>query len=271
VGPAIPVSHVARTSDGTQIAWTERGFGKPLLLVMGLGASGTAWELHVEALARDFRCLIIDNRGTGGSDAPVGPYSVPQLADDAVSVLDDADVASAAVIGISMGGAIAQELALRHPERVRALILTASWATTSPVTADTFRELAALRVLLTPAEHLRRLQLLIWSPGAYVERHEAFDEERRLASEFPMAEHAFLAQADACLHHDARARLGQIGVPTLITAGDLDVFTPLSESEQLHALITDSRLEVFEGSGHAHHWEQLERYNALCKEFLSGW
>jgi len=255
-----------RASDGTTIRWEERGAGSNLLLIMGLGADHTAWERHVDHLQRSFRCLLLDNRGVGGSGAPDGPYSTSRMADDAAGVLGAVGGAPARVIGISMGGAIAQQLALRHPELVSRLVLTASWAGMNPVSEDVFAELRELRYTLSPAAFLRRLQLLIWSPPAYAERSSELRAERAVATEGMPAD-AFAAQVDACVGHDARGLLATLSQPVLVTGGEADVFTPLGAAVELADLIPDSRFELFPG-GHAHHWEELDRYNRLCEEFL---
>src|SRR4051794_18504846 len=111
------------TANGTKLYWEEHGSGDPILLIMGLGASLEAWDRLAPILATRYRTILFDNRGVGRSDVPPGPYSLETMADDAAAVLDAAGVKSAHVIGISMGGMIAQELALRHPSRVRRLIL----------------------------------------------------------------------------------------------------------------------------------------------------
>src|SRR5215207_5606229 len=114
--------------DGARLYWEEAGSGDPVLLIMGLGMNATGWWRTIPVLAADFRVLAFDNRGVGRSDRPPGPYTVPDLADDAVAVLDAADVERAHVYGISLGGMIAQEVVLRHTDRVRALVLGATTA-----------------------------------------------------------------------------------------------------------------------------------------------
>src|SRR3954454_19964478 len=113
--------------DGARLYWEETGSGDPVLLIMGLGMNATGWWRTIPVLAgAGFRVLAFDNRGVGRSDRPPGPYSVPQLADDAVAVLDAAGIERAHVYGISLGGMIAQEIALRHAGRLRALVLGAT-------------------------------------------------------------------------------------------------------------------------------------------------
>nr|WP_306254935.1 alpha/beta hydrolase [Ornithinimicrobium cryptoxanthini] len=237
------------------------------MLIMGVGADHTVWAQHVAHLKRSFRCVLLDNRGTGASDAPAGPYSTAQMADDAAAVLRAVGSEPAKVIGISMGGAIAQQLALRHRELVDRMVLTASWARMNPMSEDVFSELRDLRFLLSPGAFQRRLQLLIWSPPAYAERSGKLRAERDELVDEPMTASAFAAQVDACVDHDVCAALPGLDVPVLVTCGEHDVFTPIAAGLELAGLITGSAVERFAG-GHAHHWEELNRYNLLCEEFL---
>jgi pimeloyl-ACP methyl ester carboxylesterase len=254
-------------ADGTRIAWEERGTGPTLLLIMGLGADRTAWEKHAAHLEKSFRCILLDNRGAGVSGAPEGPYSTTLMAEDAAEVLKAVGGEPAGVIGVSMGGAIAQRLALGHPDLVSRMVLTASWAGMNPVSEDVFSELRSLKALLTPEAFLQRLQLLIWSPEAYAERAAELRQERLSIQGETMSAAAFAAQVDACVEHDARSALPELEVPALVTCGEMDVFTPLAACLELAELLPSASVERF-GGGHAHHWEELDRYNRLCEEFL---
>lgn len=258
-----------RVSDGSTIAWEEQGSGRPVLLIMGLGATRSAWEPHVASLASSFRCLMTDNRGIGDSSAPSGPYSTAQMADDHAAVIRAAGETSVAVVGISLGGAIAQQLALRHPALVSRLILVSTWATCAPYSVDCFEELKGLRPRLSPGEFARRLQLLIWSAETFEKDALSLRRERCTAETSEMGHEAFAAQCDAAISHDTLGLLGHINVPALVTVGSHDAFTPRHSSEELAAHIRNAHLEVFEGLGHAHHWESLDRFNALCERFLN--
>lgn len=249
---------------------TVRGAGEPLVLIMGLGADGSVWEEHVKTYDQHFTCYLIDNRGVGRSPKPPGPYSTPQMADDVAAVMDSYGISEARVAGISMGGAIAQELALRHPSRVRSLVLVSAWARCSPYMKRVFEHFKTMRATTRLEDFAQLLQLWIWTPGYVARQDEALAEDRRAAGrdEFPQPQHGFEGQCDACIGHDTVDRLGQIHVPTLVTVGDADIFTPLACSEQLQRGISGARLLVFEGSGHVHHWEQVERFNAETTRFL---
>src|SRR6476469_1752432 len=115
-------------SNGVKIYYHEKGKGQPLVLIMGFGADGTVWEKHLAVYQKHFRCIVLDNRGVGKSDQPIGPYSTQMMAADTIAVMDHAGVSSAYVAGISMGGAIAQELAINYPDRVTKLLLVSTWA-----------------------------------------------------------------------------------------------------------------------------------------------
>jgi pimeloyl-ACP methyl ester carboxylesterase len=257
-------------SNGLEIHFEVRGEGPPLLLLMGLGADGSVWEQHAREYERRFRCTLVDNRGAGRSDKPDGPYTTGQMAVDALAVMDAMGVDRAHVAGISMGGAIAQRLALLAPERIRSLTLNCSWSACDPYARRIFESLRSAVGVLDDSAFTRLLQLIIFSPG-YHERH--LDDLLRREKEgskhpYPMPVHAFRAQCDACISHDTQGELAAITAPTLITVGDRDIFTPLHLAQGIHREISGSKLVVFEGAGHTHHWEQLKRFNELTMEFM---
>jgi pimeloyl-ACP methyl ester carboxylesterase len=249
------------------LAYHEAGSGPVLLLVMGLGADRSAWEPHVERWSTRFRCIVVDNRGAGLSPAPPGPYSTAEMADDYAALAANLDLGPVDVVGISMGGAIAQELALRHPHVVRRLVLAASWARVGPYTRTVLHSLAVARRYLPADEYVRALQATIWTPR-WFDDHAA-DLARDRSSPLPVEPMAFEAQASACASHDVLDRLGEISAPALVTAGAQDRFVPLTLSVDLAAALPCSRLEVFERTGHVHHFEEVDRFNALVEEWLA--
>ena len=262
----IPVQYVE--SGSTRIAYRSVGQGAPVLLIMGLGADGTAWQLHVQEFAKHFRCIVPDNRGAGGSDAPVGPYSTAQMADDCAAVLLAASDRPANVVGISMGGTIAQELALNHPSLVSRMVLVSSWCRCDPFLADMFHHLREAQAALMPDDFAELLQLRIWSPLYYSAHAEELRNTRR-ETKTAMSPAAFAAQCAACISHDALARLEGVTAPTLITAGNNDSFTVLDRALEVQEAIRGSRLEVLPG-GHAHHWEALKDFNDLTISWLAA-
>jgi pimeloyl-ACP methyl ester carboxylesterase len=258
------------TVNGIRLSYEEQGRGEPLLLLMGLGAPGSIWADHLAVYAKSFRCIIMDNRGAGESDRPTGPYTTAMMADDAAGLLEALGVTSALVAGISMGSAIAQQLALRHPAKVRRMALVSSWARCDTYMRDVFLSLARARSVFGSVDFIRLLQLWIWSPRHFNTHVEAMEEARNAHPEALMSEHAFTAQAMACATHDALGLLRRITQPCLLTVGDADIFTPLRLSQEINDVLPDSRLEVFHGLGHCHHWEDLDRFNLLTSRFLGG-
>ena len=248
--------------------YEERGRGDPLVLIIGLGADGSLWEEHANAYEQHFRCILVDNRGAGRSGKPAGPYSTEQMAGDTIALMDALGIAGARVAGISMGSAVAQQLALRHPGRVRSMVLISSWARCDRYMKDVFEHFIRIRPLV-PAEYfMQLLQLWIYA-SPHFERNYADLVEGRYGGFFnPMPDHAFAAQSTACIEHDTLDLLDRIEVPTMITVGDADIFTPLRCSREIHERMHGSRLLIFPGKGHCHHWEDLDRFNAETTAFL---
>lgn len=257
-------------SNSTQIYYQERGKGEPLVLLMGFGADGDVWEKHAAAYEKHFRCIILDNRGVGKSGQPPGPYSTAMMAEDTIAVMDQLGISSAKVAGISMGGAIAQELALNYPDRVSCLVLISTWPAFDNYAKTVYENLIRLRRTSKPDDFMQLLQLWIFAPPYYKDGMLNLIEGQEAAAknEDPQSQDGFEGQLHACMNHDTVSRLGEIQVPTLITIGDMDIFTPPPFSETLHQGITDSEIVHFPTGGHVHHWEDLERFNEVTLNFL---
>jgi pimeloyl-ACP methyl ester carboxylesterase len=259
---------VSVTASEVRIAWERRGDGPPLLLIHGLGYARWGWEPVAGSLAEDFSLLLFDNRGIGESDAPPGPYTVAELAGDALGVLDAAGVERAHVLGTSLGGMVAQELALAAPERVERLLLactTPGGPSAAPMPERTVR-LFAEGPTLPPEVALRRFVENALAPGAdvaIVERIMA----HRLATAQPFV--SWQAQAAAGMTFDAADRIDAIEAPTLVLHGTDDFVVDPANGELLASLIPGARLEFFPGTGHLFFWEQPERFVRVVKEFLS--
>ena len=257
-------------SNGVKIAYHERGNGLPLVLLMGFGADGTVWEKHAAVYEQHFRCIILDNRGVGNSDQPVGPYTTRMMADDTVAVMNHAGVDAAFVAGISMGGAIAQELAINYPNRVSKLLLVSTWAKFNAYARAVYENLKHIRAVSPPSYFMELLQLWIFAPPYYEQYSEQLKADALAAGNATNLQSAngFNGQLDACIQHDAVSRLKEIVCPTLVTIGMMDIFTPPAFSELLHKEIRNSGYLEFPEGGHVHHWEDLERFNYESLNFL---
>lgn len=244
-----------------KIAWERHGEGAPLLLIHGLGYARWGWEPVVEPLARTFEVLLFDNRGVGESDAPPGPYTVSQLAEDAVQVLDEAGVERAHVCGTSLGGTVAQQLALDHTERVGRLVL----ACTTPGGPQAYPMPQRTVDLMLARATLREYVENALEPDPRPELVERILAHReRTAQGFE----PWSAQAAAGASFDVHARLGELALPVLVQTGDRDVVVDPRNSELLAEAIPGARLSVYPGAGHLFMWQEPERFVAELEEFL---
>jgi len=257
-------------SKSARIFYQIRGQGEPLVLIMGFGADGSVWEKHVQTYEKHFQCFLIDNRGVGKSSQPKGPYNTTLMAEDVIAVMDHAGISRARVAGISMGGAITQQLALNHPERVRSMALISTWPRFNNYAKTVYENLKKLRVTSKPEDFMELLQLWIYAPPFYEEGMDGLKEGQAGAAQNrePQSRAGFEGQLDACTHHDTVKRLPEINIPTLITVGDMDIFTPPAFSQILHQGIKGSLYINFPTGGHVHHWEDLDRFNKITTEFF---
>lgn len=257
-------------ANGININYEERGEGEPLILIMGLGADGSVWEDHAQAYEKHFRCILMDNRGAGLSDKPEGSYTTDMMADDTAGLMDALGIEKARIAGISMGGAIAQSLALRHPDRVQSMVLVSTWARCDTYAKIVFENFKKMRAVSDPGDFMELLQLWIFAADHIAANHADLLQGQQDArdAENPMPQHAFDAQCDACITHDTLDELDKINIPTLITIGTADIFTPYAFSEAIQEGIKDSELFVLERVGHAHHWEKLDEFNSKTTTWL---
>jgi pimeloyl-ACP methyl ester carboxylesterase len=177
-------------------------------------------------------------------------------------------IESASIAGISMGSAIAQELALSYPEKVRSLVLVSSWSRCDRYTQTVFEHFKKMRELASPADFTQLLQLWIASAPYYQEHFDEMVGDQTKAQEDYMPVDAFQAQSDACIMHNTFDRLDKITAPTLLTVGDADIFTPLRLTVEMHERMPDTEMIVFKEHGHIHHWEDLDRFNDVTTQFL---
>lgn len=232
--------------------WEREGSGPPVLLIMGLGLSGGAWWRTVPVLAREMEVITFDNRGVGRSLALVHAYSTAEMADDAVSVLDAAGVESAHIYGISLGGMVAQQVALRHPHRVRSLVLGATYAGGPRVrTPDQdVLEFLRQRMWMQHEEAARRSVPFNYGERCRTDHPERIDEDllQRLAHKFPAQ--AYRAQMWAACTHDTHRSLRRIRAPTLVVHGADDKMIPVDNGRMIAERIPGAQMIELEGTGH---------------------
>jgi 3-oxoadipate enol-lactonase len=248
-----------------RIAWEERGSGRPLLLVQGLGYARWSWDPIVPGLAERYRVVFFDNRGIGESDKPAGPYSAREMAGDALHVLDEAGIGRAHVLGASLGGMIAQELAVAAPERVDKLVLcctTPGGEAAVPMPAVTV-QLFAESGSLTPEVALRRFVENALAPGAPA---ALVEELYRRRLENPPDPVGWPAQAAAGMGFAGVD--GAIAAPTLLITGTQDNVVDPRNTDVLAERLADARVERLHGTGHLFFWEQPDEVVRIVTEFL---
>jgi pimeloyl-ACP methyl ester carboxylesterase len=236
-----------------ELAYETDGQGDPLLLLMGLGGEHHGWDLVRPELARRHRLVLLDNRDAGASDEATGPYGIADMAADALGVMDQLGIERFHVLGASMGGAIAQHVALQAPYRVGAMVLVATWARTDGflrAILGGWRRLAEQ----VPAEELLAA-MLPWAftprvfaePPAELVAWQAAARARGLLKSVA----AFQRQIDACLAHDTLDLLPILRTPTLVLAGEDDILTPPRYGRALAAALITAEVMLVPGSGHA--------------------
>ena len=260
----------AVASDGIRLHYQDIGrHGAPVvLLIQGLGADKNGWIAQRPALMLRYRVIAFDNRGAGRSDKPFGPYTLEQMADDAVAVLDACDVDRAHVVGASMGGAITQLVYLRHPERVRSMVLACSACRNVPWREEllqSWADLAMSKGMGVMAHHAGRWVI---GPRSFRRLWPAVGWLGPLA--MGRVPHAFAAQVKAIISvNDGQAdNLRDITVPTQIMVGNQDILTPRADSEEMNELIPGSELVVISGAAHGFMIEHASTFNRVLKEFL---
>lgn len=260
--------------DGIDLAVSISGDGPPLLLIPGLGATRVVFDPIVPLLAPHHRVVVYDQRGIGASQLTPGPYTTEQLADDAAAVLDGLGIDRAAVVlGASFGGMVAEQVAIRHPQRLGALLLAA----TGPGHAHLVQEPdpSATDALLgkgarTPADAYRLACTVLYSRRFQEDHADFIDAQVRDRAARPIAARAFQAQLAASRSHDVWQELPSIMAPTLVLHGSDDAVMPLPNARALCERIPGARLEVFDGAGHLFFHEEPERTAAAVVSFTAG-
>jgi pimeloyl-ACP methyl ester carboxylesterase len=248
----------------------EAGAGEPLVLIMGFGGDHLGWGFQVPAFAERHRVIVFDNRGAGQTDSPDAPWTIATMAEDTVGLLDALGVEQAHVCGVSMGGMIAQEIALNHPARVLTLQLHCTAARTDAYTHARGEAWEVIRTKLTREEASRAIFPALFAPGSYNERGDFVEMllARGLANPYPQSLAGFRRQREAIAAHDTRDRLGLIRCPTLVSVGEEDTLLPPRFAREVASRIPGAEFRVLPG-GHVYFWEFFAEFNAMCLEFLA--
>jgi 3-oxoadipate enol-lactonase len=265
---------VATTGDaGSELFWERSGSGEPLLLIQGMSGTHLAWgEPFLSRLEPDFDCVVFDNRGIGNSADAAGEFTTADLAADALAVMDAAGLETAHVLGISMGGMVAQQLALAAPERLRTLTLGCTYpggegsSLIAPEDAGPLMEAMASANL---DQVIRAMYEVNLSPGFRVDDAN-FAPFKAMAEALPARQRTVQLQMGAVVGHDTQARLAEIAAPTLVIHGTEDKMIPVANGELIASLIPGARLEIYEGVGHLFWWEQPERTAELIRAHALG-
>jgi pimeloyl-ACP methyl ester carboxylesterase len=256
------------TVNGLELFHQRRGSGEPLLLIQGMSGTHLAWgDPFLEAL-EGFDIVSYDHRGIGRSARVDDPFSIADLAEDAAALLDALGWESAHVMGISMGGMVAQELALRHPERLRTLTLGCTYCGgpgSQPAPETTINRLSA-GMLSGDRELAIRTGFEVNVSAEFAAREGAYDAFRAMAKALPAPVPVIMLQMQAIAAHDTSGRLPSLAAPTLVIHGDQDEMLPVDNGRLIASLVPGARLEILEGVGHIFWWEQPERSAELLRE-----
>jgi 3-oxoadipate enol-lactonase len=263
----MPIAHV----NGIDVNYKLEGEGdETIVLVNGLADDLETWVLQMEdLLGAGYRVLRFDNRGVGQSSAPAGPYTTKLFAEDAKELVDELGLRDFHLVGVSMGGMIAQEYAITCGGDLRSLTLGCTYAEPGPFCSRMFAMWADMAPELGIPFVMRDVTLWAFTVPFFEEREEELKEFEAEMAQLPQSLDAYLAQLSSIRTHDCTARLGEISVPTLVLAGEEDILIPVRLSRRLHEGIAGSQWRTTKG-GHACVWEHPSEFNGALLEFVNA-
>jgi len=258
-------------ATGFRMYYEEHGDGFPLLLINGLGSDHLEWLHQFPAFEARFRVVVFDNRGTGKTDVPPGPYTTAEMADDAASLLRALGISRAHVLGVSLGGMIAQEVALRYPDLVDGLVLgcTGPGGELSVRPSPEAMAAFALAKGQDREAELRRMLPFLYTDACIRERPGEIEGFIRRRLDHPTPPEGYLAQLSAAVTHDASSRLEKVRARTLVIAGDADRLVNWENSVRLAGRIPGAKLVVLPGAPHRLFAETADAFNLEVLRFLS--
>ena len=252
--------------------YESHGQGEPLVLIAGVGTDSQSWASQLPDFTKSFRVVVFDNRGIGRTDKPAGAYSVDQMAQDAVNLMHVLDIPQAHILGHSLGGLIAQQLALKHPSSVKSLMLCSTSAKVPAITNFVLQNwLVSLQNDIPLNLYMRNVLPWIFSSD-FFENQSKVENFLTLCTEnpFPLTATGIEGQTAAVATYDAREEVHKITIPTLVLAARHDILLPCSASLELHQKIPHSHMHIMETGGHACLIEQPLLYNKCVLQFLKN-
>ena len=262
-----------QTINGIKIYYEDQGKGEPLLLLNGLAFPMDLWFAQIRDLSGDFRVIAPDNRGIGRSDRPDEEYSIAMMAADAAGLLGALGIEKSHVAGLSMGGYIAQEIALSYPERVNRLILVATGmgGARSSELSKPFWEKTAAAIEGKRPEQAYRIDITLMSAPGFVEKHpDIVDQAVALRMKNPQPAYAFLRQFVAASVYDINSKAHNISQPTLIILGEDDPIFPIALADDYRKTLPQAKMIIYENCGHAVILEKAEQLSRDIREFLKS-
>ena len=256
------------TLGDTEIYYESHGSGSPVLLVPGLGGVGTYWNPNIPAFSRNHQLIIHDHRGTGQSSRSRIRYSVDQMTSDLLGLMDHLKIDQAHLVGHSTGGAMAQTLAATHPERLKSMVVYASWTKADPFFRRVFEARRALLTEAGPAAYVRASAAFLY-PDWWVNENIALLEEREKITipAFPPAE-IVASRIDAIVDFNRTADLPAIKTPTLVLCAKDDILTPPYFSKELARLIPGAELLLMEDGGHCASETRTNKFDEAVLRFV---
>lgn len=256
-------------AGGIELSYERAGDGPPLLMIMGMSGTKHHWgERVLEELRRDFETIVYDHRDAGDSTKTGQPFAIADLAADAAGLLEALDLDSAHVMGISMGGMVAQELALAHPARIRSLTLGCTYCggEGSSLTSEAVMLRLAQGMSSGDREQAVRTAWEVNVSPTFASDEDAYARFLARGMRYAMPVAVIMEQMRAITAHNTSTRLPDLQLPTLVVHGTLDQMLPVQNGHMIAGLIPDSRLEILEGIGHMYFLEEPERSAQLVRE-----
>jgi 3-oxoadipate enol-lactonase len=262
-------------ANGQELYFEVHGEGPPLVMVMGIGYDATLWTLaQVPALSQRFQVVIFDNRDVGRSSKAAAPYTIADMADDVAGLMDALAIKRAHLLGLSMGGMIAQEFALRHAHRLHRLVLSGCGAAPARAAFDPIRTWNWVKANDKSGEVFACQQFTWLFSTAFLRNGEAVQRTIGMlkSNPNPVGPEAYNRQAQAYLRYDGLDRLADVKSPTLVIVGEQDRLTPPWVCREVAARIPGSRFEIItgEGSSHVVPIERPDEFNQLVMGFLAS-